>query len=414
VNERSGNKLEGNSPGVQQLPQLTETVNFYPLSIMPEPPDVFVGRIDIDSYAAFPEDGVELLKQLQAGASPQQAAAWYEQRYGEAIDIADFLETLSDLHLIREGPAEAHSDSISVQLVSWQWVGQALFSPFAWIIYFVLWCACAYLLLHFPALRPSYQHLFFTPSYTLMELGLIVGQLPTALLHESYHLLAGRRLGLPTRLSMSRRFYFLVFESHLYGLWSVPRRQRYLPFLAGMLFDLLCFTCLTIIASVATPASLLGAYCLALAFTIILRLLWQCYFYLQTDIYYVLTTALGCINLQQATRYYLTSRLRGWFGRGNPGPDEEQWHPRDLQVARWYVYLLVLGYLFSAGALFYVGLPVTWRVVVGVVSHLFAGTALGANFWDACLFLVVNGIQLALVLVIFLRERRRRQARARS
>jgi hypothetical protein len=341
--------------GVQPLPLLTEALDFYPLSIMPEPPDCLVGRTDIDSYAAFPEDGVQLLKQLQAGVTPQQAAAWYEERYGESIDIADFLETLSDLHLIRQGPAEAQSDSLSVQPVSWQWVGQALFSPLAWIIYGVLWCAGTYLLLRFPALRPSYQHLFFTPSYTLMEVGLIVGQLPLTLLHESYHLLSGRRLGLPTRLRLGRRFYFLVFESHLYGLWSVPRRQRYLPCLAGMLCDLLRFCVLTIIASVATPTSVLGTYCLALAFTTILGLLWQFSFYLQTDLYYVLTTVLGCLNLQQATRYYLRSRLRRVLGRGNSRQDDEQWHPRDLQVARWYVYLLVLGYLFSAGVFLYVG-----------------------------------------------------------
>jgi hypothetical protein len=52
--------------------------------------------------------------------------------------------------------------------------------------------------------------------------------------------------------------------------------------------------------------------------------------------------------------------------------------------------------------------------MVGVMSHVFGGTRLGASFWDACLFLALNGLQLALVFAIFVRERRQRHAQKRD
>ena len=68
---------------------------------------------------------------------------------------------------------------------------------------------------------------------------LFAGQALLALVHESFHVLAGRRLGLRTSVRISRRFYYAVYETRLDGLVSVPRRQRYLVILAGLLADVL-------------------------------------------------------------------------------------------------------------------------------------------------------------------------------
>ena len=88
-------------------------------------------------------------------------------------------------------------------------------------------------------LVPRYQHLFFTrSSLTILTLGIVLGQVPWMLLHESFHALAGRRLGLNSKLSIGRRFYYLVFVTSLDGLVAVPRRKRYLPMLAGMVLRL--------------------------------------------------------------------------------------------------------------------------------------------------------------------------------
>jgi hypothetical protein len=392
----------------------TETsLAFHPLTILEEPPDSMVGRVDIESYAAFPEDGVALLKHLQAGMSPQAAEAWYQQQFGESLDIADFIATLRDLQFLQEEGEEV--GMVPTPSAFWQWIGRAAFSPPAWLLYSAIMSLCVYLMLRFPSLRPVSSHLFFTSYISLIELGLFFGQIPGIFFHEGFHALAGLRLGIPARLSIGRRFYFLVFETHLNGLWSVPRQRRYLPFLAGMLGDVLWFSLMTILARLTFPSPL-SAFALAMAFLTILRLIWQFYFYLQTDIYYVFTTALRCVDLQQTTRQLVLNgfyRLVGWKTRII---DEDQWHPRDQQVARWYALFFLGGYFFSTTTLLFVGVPTTFQFLRLAIVQLLNNTAFTPGFWNIVVFLTLNGLQLGLVLYLIIKGRwqGRKQARERE
>ncbi len=388
-------------------------MEFYPLTFVPDGPDVVIGRLDIDSFATFPEDGAELLKKIQAGLSPQEAATWYERQYGEPIDMDDFLETLRDLQFVREG-ADAETPYVPAKTVSWQWLGKAMFSPVAWIIYALIIGYCGYLMLRFPYLRLSYNHVFFSPYFTVIELAIFFVQFPGILFHEFFHMMAGQRLGIPSRMGIGRRLYFVVFETHLTGLWSVPRRARYLPFLAGMLGDVLWISLFTIGASFAYTPSVpysFPTFCLAIAFTTMLRFIWQFYFYLQTDIYYVITNAFRCIDLQQTTRRYLLNRFYRLIGRPDKVEDEELWYPRDRQIAPWYAPIFSLGYLFSILTFLLLGLPVTIRFLSGVAVNLLSHSPLSPDFWDSCIFLTLNGLQLAVVIYIAIRQYRERRAK---
>ena len=269
---------------------------------------VMVGRPEIASYALFPEDGAEVLRLLSSGRSLAEVTAWYEQACGESLDVDDFLAVLEDLQFIlpdgEEEPAPVP--------VRWQRLGRWTFSPLAWLVYGGLMVAAIVAMIHQPALRPSYRQLFFTDYLALIPVALTTAIVPAILLHESFHALAGRRLGLPSTLSIGRRLYYLVAETRLDSLFSVPRRKRYLPFLAGILADAVLISVLTLTAAGLrghAPAWF-GGLCLAVAFTCVLRLIWQFMFYLETDLYFVFTHALGCADLQNATRFYLKTRLR--------------------------------------------------------------------------------------------------------
>ena len=161
-----------------------------------------------------------------------------------------------------------------------------------------------------PDLLPRPAHLLFTGYATGVLALAVVGQLPLVLLHEAFHALAGRRLGLHSRLRLGRRLYLLVAETTLDGLVVVPRRRR-VPAdpgrharrpgrrrgaLAGRG------------SSCGTPTGrmpLAGRICLALAFLTVLRIVWQFYFFLQTDLYQLVVTVLGCVDLHRTTS-------RGW------------------------------------------------------------------------------------------------------
>lgn len=395
---------------------LDRTLNFHRLSFLDEGDEVVVGRTDIDSYGVFPQDGAALLAELQAGRTLPAAASWYQATYGQTVDMDEFVATLAEFEFLR---GDADLPAADPPPVRWQRLGQALFSAPAWICYTVLVSAAVVLALHDPRLLPRRHNVFFTNYLVVVELTLLLGQLPLTLLHELFHALAGRRLGLRSSVRLGQRLYFLVFETVLDGLVAVPRRKRYLPMLAGMLADVVMMAALTVAAAATRQPdgafSLLGGVCLALAFTTLLRIVWQFYFYLRTDVYYLITTVLGCVDLQTTTRELLRNRMNALLGRTQRLLDESRWHPRDRRVARWYAPLVVVGYSASIAMLVVVFIPLTWRFFSNAIHRVFLGGATGpGQFWDSTVLLALNVLQLAVAGGLALRERRRRAARVRT
>jgi hypothetical protein len=386
---------------------LDQPLRLHPLTFLDEGDEVTVGRADINSYGMFPADGAALIRRLVAGNSPNDAARWYTEQFGEQVDMAEFVELLAEFDmLVADGEEIAE-----IAEVRWQRLGRALFSPVAWCCYVALIGAAVVAMIRQPALVPSYRYLFFTNSLVLLTVVLFLGQMPWILLHESFHALAGRRLGLPSRLSIGRRLYFVVFETSLDGLVSVPRRKRYLPMLVGMLMDLLVISGLTLGAAALLPigggATLAGRIFLAMAFATVLRLSWQFYFFLRTDLYYLATTVLGCVDLHTVAKQMLRNRINRLLGRQSRIVDESEWHPRDRQVGRWYSWLMLVGYLVMSVLLVFQVVPALIKITHIIIVKLSVAHSL-LNIADVTLFLILNFGELVVAGILALRGYRQR------
>jgi hypothetical protein len=273
--------------------------------------------------------------------------------------------------------------------------------------------ASAIAMLRSPELVPGYHDLFFTHYMTVLELVTFLGQFPLILLHETAHALAGRRLGLRTRLSIDRRLYYIVFVTAMDGLVTVPRRKRFVPMLAGMLADLTVFAVLILVADIARRTdgalSLASNLALAFAYMTLLRLAWQFFFYLQTDLYYVTVTVLGCVDLQSSARRVLRDRLGRALRRPVSPDDRAGAHPRDLAVARWYSWLLLVGWTASIAILVAGVIPAAAHVLA-TVSARFDGSGphSAAGLADSIVFVLLNLAQLVILAAFMLRDRNRR------
>ena len=386
------------------------TIRLHRLTMVTEDDGVMVGRPGIGSYALFPEEGAEALRLLDGGMPMSGVAAWYEQTCGTSLDVDDFLAALDDLKFLRgdgeDEPAEAP--------VRWQRLGRWTFSRPALACYAALTVAAVVAMVRAPYLRPTYHHIFFTQYLSLIPVTLTAALVPTILLHESFHALAGRRLGLPSTLTISRRFYYLVAETRLDSLFSVRKRKRYLPFLAGVIADVVLMSALTLIAALlrnrGLPAWCAGA-CLAIAFTCVLRVIWQFMFYLETDLYFVISHALRCPDLQSATRFYIKTRVRRVLHRAPPQGDAG-WADRDRAIARWYAPLLIIGYGFSLGSLLWAGIPSTVRFVSLIVDRFSGSHAQARGILDALSFIILSSLEWGLVLYVTVRDRRARTRQA--
>ncbi|MFJ2780671.1 hypothetical protein [Kitasatospora sp. NPDC087315] len=394
---------------VRQPPEPDRPLTFHELVFQPDGDEVTVGRLDEGTFVVLPADGAALLRRLVDGMPRAQAARWYTETYGETVDLADFVADLGELGFLRP-PGEPAAPRPPVR---WQRLGRAVFSRVGAVLYLLLLAAWLTAVVRSPDLAPGYRHLFFTPYMSVLVAVMFLAQAPLILLHEAAHALAGRRLGLPSTLSVGRRLYFVVFQTALDGLVAVERRKRVLPMLAGMLTDVAVLASLTLLAAATRTAdggfSLIGGVALGLGYSTVLRLLWQCFFFLRTDVYYLVVTVLGCVDLQTTAKQLLANRWARLRGRPEPYAPES-WHPRDRSVARWYSVLMAVGYT-AALATMAVSLPPIVAKAYGTVLTQLSGDP--AHRWtglaDSVLFLLMTVGELTLATVLFLRERRTRR-----
>ncbi|MFC9324901.1 hypothetical protein [Kitasatospora sp. NPDC057015] len=384
------------------------TLAVHELSFVPEGDEVVVGRLDTGSYAVFPSDGAELLKRLTEGMPLDEAAAWYEDTFSEPVDVEDFVATLHELGFLREDDAVPEAPAAPVRF---RRLGRAAFSPVAWVCYLAVFAGWSVAVGMNQDLRPAPSQIFFVKSLLIVQLVITFGQVPLLLAHEGFHILAGRRLGLPTKLRLSNRLTYIVAETQTNGLMSVERRRRYLPFLAGMVCDGVVLGALGLIAAAGRQGdgglSLTGRVCLALAFTVVMRILWQFQLYLRTDLYYVFATALRCYDLHDASKAVLRNRVWRVLRRPERQVDEGQWTEQDRRVGAFYGPFILLGFCVLAGITIFASIPVS-------VSYFrIAGRAIGSghldsHFWDSLLSLCLNAAQ-AVALIVLARRKRREQ-----
>lgn len=393
--------------------RMTEvSIEFHPLTFVPEGADVVVGRAETGSYAVLPKDGADLLQCLISGMTAAESAEWYEQSFGEPVDIDDFLESMKDLGFIQPpGTAPATPAQAPPRF---QWLGKALFSVPAWFVYGALVVGTVIELIAHTNLRPTSSQVYFTGSLVTVQVIVLAGQMPLAFLHESYHVLAGQRIGLRSRLGISNRYTYVVFETISNGLFSVPRRRRYLPILAGMLVDVVVVCALDLTAAALRHGDgiipLAGRLCLALSYTVLARLYWQFLLYLRTDLYYVLSIALNCYDLHEASRSIFLNRLRRLTGRTARLVDETQWTDRDRKIGAWYGWLIVVGFLATIALTAFVTGPVGFIYVERLSRGVVAGVGTW-RFWDSLFSLTLLALQFALPAYLARRKRRRRTGR---
>jgi hypothetical protein len=383
---------------------IDDGLRFHPLTTVVEGEDVVIGRADTDTYGVFPVEGAALLDRLRDGLSPAEAADWYEREYAEPVDMADFLETLTELGFLASQGEPV--DGTPRGTVRFRAVGRALFSPPALVGYAALTVVCAWLMIRMPELRPRAENVFFSHSLLLVQFAVFVGGTIGIGVHESFHVLAGRRLGLPSRLGVSRRLYFLVFETTLVGLRGVPKAKRYLPFAAGMLADVVVFCALTVGAALTVRSGIVpwhGQLALGMAYLTMVRFAWQFYFFLRTDLYYLIAAALGCHDLHEAAKGLLRNRIARL--RGRPGAvDDTQWSAADRRHARWYAPVMVTGFVVLTAVFLLALLPVLTLFLLRVVDGLLGGS-LGLGFWDTLIATVSAFLPSAVAGLLALRER---------
>jgi len=352
--------------------------------------EVVIGRPDEAVFVAVPPDALDVLDHLADGKTVGEARDLYALKYGEILDILDLLESLEREGFVAPTRQEpAGSDDRGRQRVRYHFTGirestaRRIFSaPSVAFCSSVIALAAALVALH-PALIPTWKALFFTRDVTATYVTTVVFGYVCVFIHEMGHLLAARAVGVPSRMGIGNRLWILVAETDVSGLWSVEPRRRYLPFLAGPLVDAFGASVIVLIRYAQTvgwihlsafTSTVLGARLMGY----LLGLSWQCYFFVRTDLYYVIANALRCKNLMGDTETYIRNTLSKLFSRIR-FEDQSHLPARERRTIRWYALVWLAGRVAALGVLVFVSLPLLWSYARLLVSPASVGASASAR-----------------------------------
>jgi putative peptide zinc metalloprotease protein len=398
-------------PAVEVGP--TSVLCLHELTVTPQAGSFVVGRADTGRFVALPEVGVAALELLAAGQTVAQAmVAVTPPSAAEPVDVLAFARSLVRLGFVRT----VDDCAAPGQPTRLSGVGVDVRPRLRWLFSRPMALAAAgcglgalVLITARPAVRPHALDVFFLPNPAASLAVLTLLTYALAAVHEIAHVLAAAALGVPARLRITRRLYFLTFETNLTGLWALPPRKRVGPLLAGLGFDaVVLFGVLVLRAADVGPDRFLAA----LALIELSAIVTQFFVFLRTDIYSVMTALLGCTNLSETTRLM----LRGDLWRLSPDQQAKlsASRPRDLAVARWYRIVHLAGMALALWFFLAYFVPSTWHLVGWMRQALTTSGPATMQFYEALALGVVLLSPRLVTLAVALRDaadRRRRQVR---
>jgi putative peptide zinc metalloprotease protein len=377
-------------------PEVGDRVDVGHLTIQPDGGEYLIGDLARGNFIAVPEVGAVALRALQGGATVAEATARATAFAGTDVNVVEFVDVLRQRGLIRDsstppterGPigAERRTDRRTRPARAVDLVAGALFSTPSRAFAGLALLAGSLVLVLEPALRPSWESIVFLPDPALALLINVLTVVTMAGIHEGFHWLAARRLGLPARVRVSRRGLFVVFETDLTRLWGAPRRQRYVALLAGSAFDGTVLG-VSLVARLAhqqgwiTLPETLNRYLAIVVLGAIVALVGQTPVFMRTDLYAVLVNALGCRNLYRVSMLLLKNRFVRLSSVERV--ELESSSARDRRIGRWFSGLYLIGILGLTYLLFGLFIPASFSLVVWSAQNV-ATTGVGTPvFWEA-------------------------------
>jgi putative peptide zinc metalloprotease protein len=391
----------------------TSRMELFPLRIRQDAGEFVVGRPAIGSYAVLSDGALAAAALLSRGRTIAETKATLAREHAvRAPRLRPLLETLLAAGLVKAvdgaplaeplAPRRYHLTFLRRRHVAW------LFSRTAGVAYAVLVATGLGLVIAEPRYLPRAADALVTPS-PVMNLAILWGvSLFAMTAHELAHLLAATFLGVQASFALSNRLFFAVAQTDLTDLWLVDRHERYLAYVAGLLLACAAVSALWLYDHNLLP--LTGPLYRTLRLALLMLacgLLWQCNFYLRTDVYYLIANLTGCRNLSGDALSYLKATVARLFARGAPEPLAAV-PERERRIVRAFAALMIVGTasVVAVGAA-YVGALLS--LLLGGTGALRAGPATHEMAAGSLVPLVVSlGITCCWLAVAVAAKRRKR------
>lgn len=409
-------------------------VTVRPFEQRPDGDMVVIGDLDRQVFLTIPPEGLDILQHLAGGATVGETVARYQDKYHETPDIDDFLDVMAEEGFVTAGEVTAGPEpeqpanpthvrwSSHLEWLSYQTCRRLVSVPVIVASAVVILAALALIVID-PGVVPAATVLVFRENFAINMTLTVAVMLAGIMVHEFAHVVASRAAGIPARIGIGHRLYILVVETDMSGIWLASRRDRYVAFLSGPIIDAVFAAGLIAVLFSARHGGIeMSPYATQLTaaflWTYMSRLLWQCFFFLRTDFYYVFSTATGARDLKTDTENFLRN-VRAKVLRIGNRIDQSGIPRREMVAVRAYSGFFLIGNVVTIAALLFVTLPVLYGYGVEIVRFV-TGQPSGFTSIDFITLFVLAAVIDGGGLFLWLRtlyrgsRARRRKARAKA
>lgn len=376
---------------------LNSEIELIDLSITPQDNgNYIVGNLVDRNFIALPEIAIHIIIKLQNKHILKLVKEEILSEFEFDIDIVNFVQQLEkysfikkiDSQLIREEPIYAIENSklerLSVKASSF------FFHSTSIISYNLIFLANIILIITFPTIFPTIYDIFQFPMLSISLFFFYLIMSFSTVLHELAHFLAAKKHGIHSSFGLQRRFLFLTAITDLTNLWTLDRKKRYIPFLAGMMINsCLLFFSLSLLTAEHLSWFSIHSFGISLlkinAIGQVMSLGFQLLLFVRSDLYYVLTNFLRCSNLNEDTKKYLRTMIKTRRLNCNVPTISEE----DLPIVRHYSIYYLSGFLIIFLFIYFLLIPFLTNAIYYIVFKLSFTNFSFVNFIDATLLFLL-------------------------
>lgn len=379
---------------------LNSTLSMVPIEIRKDNKRYIIEDQTSGEFFEMPEVCIDAISMICKGEQLGDIERVLKRNYpDEDVDLLDFAQQLIELDLIDK----IDGNKVEIQhkakaKLGFIWIspiiGKLFFNHFTYLLYGAVFIINIILFLLHPSLFPRHDDIFV---FDIMVINVIFWMVLTflfVLIHELGHVLAMRAHNLPTKLEIGHRMFFVVLLTDMSSVWKLTPKDRNVLFLAGLCFDsVLLF--ISLIVQLMFPNGhwfIIGLMNLVV-FDAVLRVIYQCCFYMKTDLYFVFENITGCYNLMEMAKQTISKKFSFFKSKSS----EEVVFSEEIKTVFLYSIFYFLGVIIT----------IVLYIIYFIPGIIYAGKQLlpgfaqpptSLQFWDALIF----SLQVSIFIILLL------------
>ncbi|MGQ3479719.1 hypothetical protein [Paenibacillus sp. TY11] len=375
---------------------LNSVVDAHHLTIQGDGEEYTVGDPNQSIFIRIPVEGKNAIELMDGKSSLNEIQEKLQRNGNIEVDLVDFVQTLVELNLIHKIDNQVLVEITEHQKISEykKKLGMIFFNRITYLIYSVSFIISLILILLHPNLVPHYKDYFiFENSVGLSLLVLFVISWLLTIIHESGHYLSASALGVPVNFKINIRWFWMVIEANMNALWSVDKRKRFVPFLAGMAWDSVILLLAILVQIYYYNVEFVVDLSRLVVLLQIYKFLWHLLIFFKTDLYYVLITVTNSSNLLSHAILYLKI-LIGFKKKTDP-----YWSNlsvKEQRISKLFSAIYVSG-IVSAIVLFsFYSVPGFFMASSSAFTSINVNHWSSLKFWDGMIVILITAFNLFL------------------